>query len=335
MALQRPRRANHPSGRPKTFATAGRLVLGLTLSLMLSGCNWFYQSTFPSYVPLIQNQVDVSDRFPSDPAGEFRVEIMNGGFGDHVVILAAGPNLGERLAIYDGDLKEQFYRKDSATADEFDRGSPVVIDNVPNLYVGNLAFGPGLSGPTLTGNLLTSEATLYASLAPTYYSFGTDGTNTLTWVQANPIDNPILGGTPPDVTTDPGAEVNRVATAMDIEADVAGIVGYDVLNNVVAGMVTSSTGFAPPVTLATASGGFQFSVDDGFVDRLSVTADGVVVEQEEDDRLLVFYDLDGKRGDSLDVSPRGDSAYAFSAAGSHFYLLNAEQGKLIRAKTWW
>ncbi len=319
-------------GAPAAFGAAILLLSGA-----LTGCNIFYQSPFPGYVPLIQNQVDVSDRFPYDPGAEYRVEVVNGGTGDYVVILAAGPALGERLAIYDADLKEQFYRKDSADADEFDRESPVIIDAVPNLYVGQLAFGPGISGPVpLAGpNVLNTSTNLF--VPPTDYTdVEIPGADQISVIGETIIDG---GGAPITVNVNVGLlgdiENNPLGVSYDLQVDFFGIAGYDSVSRQIFVWTGALSAWAAPVVdILSEPGGRAFPVEGEDIKTLSITADGVILEEEEGDRILRFYDLFGNEGDSLSLS-HGDADYAFSAAGTHFYLLRSEDEKLVKADTWW
>jgi hypothetical protein len=313
---------------------AGAVAAVAAFVLALAGCNWFYQSNFPSYVPLIQNQVKVSDRFPYDPAGEFRVEVMNGGTGDYVIIFSAGPSIGERLAIYDENLDEKFFRDGGTAPVGFSFNAPAVIDDSGNLYVGLLAFGPGLAQlPDLTLNALSSPETLYETTV-TFRSFQANGGNFLDMETTNDIET--AGGPIALDVTGLGIEnFERVDAAYDFEADVAGVVAFDSSGFAIHGVVQSATGISMSSPLSGMTGYFTFPVFDSYAQEISITADGVVIEHEEDGKLLAFYDFAGNRGDSVDISSRGDTAYAFSAAGTHFYLLLADEGKLIKANTWW
>lgn len=312
---------------------AKALIAGAALILSaLTGCNLFYQSPFPGYVPLIQNQVDISDRFPYDPAAEYRMELVNGGEGDYIVVIAAGPELGERLAIYDGNLKERFYRKDSPAADEFDRDSPVIIDTTPNLYVGLLSFGPGLAGPgTIALNALDSTETLFEP-GGNYLSFETDDTDTLDVESAANID--AAGGPIGLDVIGVGPSFQIVATTSSFADDIVGIVTFDGSSSTVYGTIESAAGFTVPFPLSTSPGFFFFPVEAFNIRELSITADGVIVEDEEDGPILRFYDLAGNEGESLSLREH-ESRYAFSATGKHFYLLRSEDEKLVKADTWW
>jgi len=308
----------------------------VAFALALGGCDWFYQSTFPSYVPLIQNQVDVSDRFPYDPAGEFRVEVMNGGTGDYIVVFSAGPQLGERVAIYDENLEEEFFRDGGTAPVGFSFNSPTVADNLGKLYVGNLAFtiAPDFSGPTPVTNVLNSKESIYQPGGPNYVSMNPTFSDNVDYAFASPID--ASGGVAlGQITGVVGPTFERIDSATDFQANVVGVVAFDNTNGTVAGLVETLAGFSLPNPWTSSTGGFNFSVETTNVRILQVTADGVVLEKEEGDQRLVFYDLAGNEGDSLDISSRGDTAYDFSAAGTHFYLLLADEGKLIKANTWW
>ncbi len=317
---------------PRLSLIFGAIVLIFFVGL--SGCNFFYHSAFPGYVPLIQNQVDISNRFPYDPAAEYRVEVVNGGAGDYVIILAAGPALGERLAIYDADLKEQFYRKDTVSADEFGRDSPVIINALGDLFVGRLQFGPGLSAPSIIPGTVTLSGENNVFIAPTdYISVSRSDLDEVNFKTATPT----IDTAPADNLVDVGllGDLQAVTASYSPAIDYFGFAAFDRNSRQIVVWVRPLTGWAfPAVDIASEpqAGVFPTSVSD--VQRMKVMAQGVVIEQEEDGLILRFYDLFGNEGDSLSLS-HGDARYAFSAAGTHFYLLRSEEEKLVKADTWW
>ena len=319
-----------------------RRALVLATLLTLSGCDWFYQSTFPSYVPLLENQVRVSDRLPYDPAAQYRVECYDEGSTEYVFLLGDGPEIGKVLVIYDSSLNEQYHTKISNSATEFELDDPIVTNDAGEVFVGLLEFGPGLSGPTTmaSNDIRDQRETLFDPTPPSLVSLSANGSavSGRFTPASNRPDSGNMNFFPPPTFDPAGSNFDRMDMGYSILTGIAGMAAFDDAIGMVAGFIGSTAlveidHVADGSTISTNTGGYSFYID-VYPEEIYIARDGVVVKREDSNGALTFYDVFGAKGDTM-RSGRAEHRFAFSIAGEHFYLLEPERGTLAKARTWW
>lgn len=318
-------------------ARLARIAVVILAAATLSSCWLVWASTFPEFTSLIETQLRLDDYIAADRSAEYRVACYDDGTTEYVFLLVRGSSVGERLLIFDEQLALVHAVTDTPAEDRFAVGAPIATTPGGEVYVGLLAFPPGLGTPaTLTANNLEFEHTLYDSLVDELIAVATSGSQ---------LDFITVPSTPDAVAVPDTMAINlaggdypTVRTAYSLRAGIAALATADTTNGVVAGFrgpvdTIRSQNISTGSELISNPGGYTFPVTVP-IGTVHPVPDGVVVEYEDDGVYLVYHDFQGTQGPEL-YHDRTDVRPAFSMAGDHFYVLDRERNTLMKVRTWW
>jgi len=318
-------------------------VLKYTVALaiyatFLSTCSLVTQSPFATWIGLVQRQAEISDKIEYDAMGQYRVHVVDDGTSEYVFVVAAIPGKEKSVAVYDTELNSVFALTEPFSSSLFHGDSRPVADENGNVYLGLLAFGPGMSRRTdLASTNVGTLAHVTDGTSPSFVVYSLNGSSLTYWpVPLNPSGVP---GSPTNKPLDTsGANYQQPLTATSHISDTVAFIAHDEANSSIGGFFSTPSTFVNTNLLTaeviTSPGGFKFSID-MYPDEIWVAEDAIIVrENRPDSAVLIAYDVTGAQLGTLNLNISRER-FAMSMANSHFYVFDPENTMLRRLSTWW